>query len=304
MRVGVTGSTGLIGTAVVAALERRGDTVVRFLRPSSRPTTGEHIRWDPGTGDVDTSDLQRVGGLDGIVHLAGTGIADHRWSTSYRSLILTSRVTSTKLVVDVAQQLGGISTLVSGSAIGFYGSRGDEILTEQSTSGADYVAEVCREWERPAVALRASGTAVTLARTGIVMSTKGGALGKLLPLFQWGLGGQLGNGRQWMAPISITDEVRALLFALDQRLDGPVNLVAPAPCTNAELTKTLAGSLHRPRFARVPALAMSAVLGRECAAATVLSSQRVVPSTLLEAGFTFTSNSIHEIIPAVLSARD
>jgi len=301
VRIGVTGSTGLIGTALVASLEARGDTVVRFVRPDSSPTSGERVRWNPRTGDVDESDLTRVRGLDGIVHLAGAGIADHRWSAKYRSEILQSRTSSTGLVVEIASRLpSGLATLVSGSAIGYYGNGGDAELSESSPTGTDYVAEVCRAWEAAAAPLRDQGTHVSFARTGIVMSRNGGALAKLLPLFAFGLGGSLGNGRQWMAPISITDEVRALLFALDQRLEGPVNLVAPTPCTNRELTKALGAALRRPSFLRVPSTAMKLVLGTECADATVLTSQRVVPTALTEAGFTFTSNTIAAILADVL----
>ena len=301
MRIGVTGSSGLIGTALVAALRQRGDEVVRFIRPSSTTTSETHIRWNPSTGDVDERDLARVGGLDGIIHLAGAGIADRRWSPSYRAEIMNSRTATTSMVVAVAKALpDGLATLVSGSAIGFYGSRGDETLRETSAPGSDYVAEVCRAWEAAAAPLVAEGTAVSLARTGIVLSKNGGALAKMLPLVRLGLGGTLGSGSQWMSPISLEDEVRALLFALDHRLHGPLNLVAPTPCTNKELTKALGHALHRPTVLPVPAPALSLVLGKECAANTVLASQRVVPDALIAVGFTFTAPDIATILQRVL----
>ena len=301
MRIGVTGSSGLIGTALVSALRQRGDEVVRFIRPSSSTTTETHVRWNPATGDVDERDLARIGGLDGIIHLAGAGIADHRWSASYRAEIMNSRTATTSMVVAVAKALpDGLATLVSGSAIGFYGSRGDETLRESSAPGTDYVAEVCRAWEAAATPLVADGTAVSLARTGIVLSKNGGALAKMLPLVRLGLGGTLGSGNQWMSPISLEDEVRALLFALDNRLHGPLNVVAPTPCTNKDFTKALGRALHRPTVLPVPAPALSLVLGKECAANTVLASQRVVPDALVAAGFTFTVPDVASILSRVL----
>lgn len=301
MRIGVTGSTGLIGTAVTAALAARGDDVVRFVRPETPPTTGLRIRWNPARGDVDGDDLAAVGQLDGVIHLAGTGIADHRWSSSYRAHIMTSRTAATSLLVTIASRLpGGIATLVSGSAIGYYGDGGTAVLDERAPSGEDYVAEVCRAWEAAAAPVTTQGTVVSYARTGIVMTPAGGALGKLLPLFRWGVGGRLGSGRQWMSPISMADEVRALLFMLDTRLSGPVNIVAPEPCTNAALTTALGAQLRRPTLVAVPAPAMRAVLGTECANATVLTSQRVVPTVLLEHGFTFQSPTIAAILRDVL----
>jgi len=299
MRIGVTGSTGLIGTALCAAITQRGDEVVRFVRPTSTAVSGTTIRWNPASSEVDERDLTAVGALDGIIHLAGAGIADRRWSKTYRASILTSRTTSTTLIADVAKRTNA-GVLVSGSAIGYYGNRGDEVLFETSTPGDDYVAEVCQAWEAAAAPLAATGIAVSFARTGVVLDQRGGALAKLLPIFKAGLGGVLGSGNQWMSPVTLEDEVRALLFALDTKLNGPFNITSPDPCTNRELTVALAKALHRPSVFAVPAFAMRAVLGRECADNTVLTSQRVVPNALVDAGFRFNASAIGDMLAVVL----
>jgi uncharacterized protein (TIGR01777 family) len=301
MRVGVTGSTGLIGTAVVSALRERGDDVVRFVRPSTSSITETHIRWNPATGDVDESDLARIGGLDGVIHLAGAGVADHRWTPTYKNQILRSRTDSTTLLASIASTMpGGIATVVSGSAIGFYGSRGDDVLRETSAPGTDFLAQVCQAWEAATAPMVAAGAAVSLARTGIVLARRGGALAKMLPLARCGLGGKLGSGSQWVSPISLEDQVRALLFALDNRLSGPLNLVAPTPCTNEDLAKSLGRQLHRPAVMAVPSVALRTVLGSECAQVTVLASQRVVPDALTAAGFTFRAETVADILKSVL----
>jgi len=301
MRIGITGSTGLIGSQVVAALQARGDEIVRFVRPDTKAVAERTVRWNPRLGDVDETDLANVGGLDGIIHLAGAGIADRRWTPTYRAEILSSRTTTTSLLAEIASRLpDGLPTLVSGSAIGYYGNGGDRVLDEAAASGTDYVAEVCRAWEDAAQPLTAAGTHVSFARTGIVLSPRGGALAKLLPIFRLGVGGQIGNGRQWMSPIAIDDEVAALLFALDTRMTGAFNVVAPEPCTNKDFTKALAKHLHRPGLFPVPIAAMKLVLGTECADNTVLTSQRVVPTALLEQGFTFRATNIAEMLRAVL----
>lgn len=289
MRIGVTGSSGLIGTALVDALHERGDDVVRFVRPGSAMfEASTAVRWNPATNDLDEGDLRLVGGLDAVVHLAGAGIADRRWSEARRAEIATSRAQSTSLLVSaVAAFPSGCAFVASGSAIGYYGSRGDEVLDESSAPGDDFLARVCVEWEASAAPLRAFGTSVAYLRTGIVMSRRGGALAKQLPLFRLGLGGRLSTGRQWVSPISLEDEVRAILWLLERRLDGPCNLTAPKPLTNADFTRTLARILHRPAMASVPAFALELALGRDLARDAVLASQRVLPHRLSEQGFTF-----------------
>lgn len=302
MRVGVTGSTGFIGTALAAALERRGDDVVRFVRPSTKSLSGLVVRWDPERGVIDDADLSKVGGFDAVVNLAGTGIAAHRWSASYRQGVMTSRTATTTLLVEALTAMtSGVAVLVSGSAIGYYGNRGDETLTEASSSGEDYVAEVCREWEKAAAPFARTGASLALVRTGIVMGRDGGVLERLAPLFRAGLGGVIGSGRQCMSPISLRDQVAALLWLIDHQLSGPFNLTAPEPCTNRQMTKSLARALHRPAVVRVPSLALKVALGGELADNTVLTSQRVAPRALLESGFHFTSNNIDEVIASALS---
>ncbi|NNN10040.1 MAG: TIGR01777 family protein [Acidimicrobiaceae bacterium] len=302
MRVGITGSTGFIGTAVVAALEGRGDDVVRFVRPTTTSTKGRIVRWDPERGVIDDTDLAKVGGFDAVVNLAGTGIASHRWSTSYRQSVMTSRISATTLLVEALTTMtSGVAVLVSSSAIGYYGNRGDQTLDEISSAGEDYVAQVCREWEKAAAPFARTGASLALARTGIVMGRDGGVLERLVPLFRAGMGGVIGSGRQWMSPISLHDQVAAMLWLIDHQLSGAFNLSAPAPCTNRQMTKSLARALHRPAVVRVPALALKVALGGELADNTVLTSQRVVPHALVESGFRFTSNNIDEVVASALA---
>ena len=302
MRVGITGSTGFLGSALIAALEGRGDDVVRFVRPDSTTVKGRSVRWDPARGVVDDADLAKAGGFDAVVNLAGTGIATHRWTASYRAGVLTSRTAATSLLVEALTSLtSGVAVLVSGSAIGFYGNRADETLNESSTSGEDYVAQVCREWEKAAEPFARTGASLALLRTGIVMGREGGVLERLLPLFRVGMGGVIGSGRQWMSPISLHDQVAAMLWLIDHQLSGAFNLTAPEPCTNRQMTKSLARALHRPALVKVPSLALKLALGAELANNTVLTSQRVVPEALVESGFRFTSSNIDEIVASALA---
>ncbi len=302
MRVGVTGSTGFLGAALVRALEARGDDVVRFVRPASTPVSGLVVQWDPARGEIDEAALAKVGGFDAVVNLAGTGIAAHRWSARYREGVMSSRTSSTSLLVEALTAMtSGVAVLVSGSAIGYYGNRGDEVLTEASTSGQDYVAEVCREWEHAAAPFARTGASLSLLRTGIVMGRDGGVLERLLPLFRAGLGGVIGSGRQWMSTISLRDQVAAMMWIIDHQLSGPFNVVAPEPCTNRELTRALARALHRPALVRVPSVALRLALGTELANNTVLTSQRVLPHALLESGFRFTSHHVTDVVSSALS---
>ena len=301
MRVGLTGASGLIGRATARALGERGDTVVSFVRPTGGAATGETIRWDPDAIDVDENDLRRVGGLDAIVHLAGAGIGDRRWSDQRKALILQSRRNSTTLVVQtIASLASGVGVLASGSAIGIYGSRGSELLDENSTHGSDFLASVCQAWEDAAQPAANTGTVVSTLRTGIVMSASGGALKRQLPLFKLGLGGVLGDGRQWISPIALVDEVRAILSLIDQPEAGPFNLNAPDPVTNRAFTRALARALGRPAVLRVPAFALAVALGSQLAHEAVLASQRVQPARLIDRGFQFTCPTTPEILVAAL----
>lgn len=288
MRVGVTGASGLIGRSLVAALHERGDTTTTFVRPSTMAVTGSVIRWDPEHANIDEGDLHRAGGFDAVVHLAGAGIGDRRWTPSRQREILTSRVDSTTLLIRTLRELRqGVALLASGSAIGWYGSRGDEILDETSAPGDGFLSDVCQRWEDATLPLRGEGTSVALLRTGIVVSSRGGAVRKQLPLFRLGLGGRLATGQQWMSPISLFDEVRALLWIIDHHLAGPVNLCAPEPLTNARFTQLFARQLRRPALLRVPKMALRRVLGPQMADELVLASQRAVPRVLGESGFAF-----------------
>jgi uncharacterized protein (TIGR01777 family) len=303
VRVAVSGSSGLIGSALVRALEARDDEVVRLVRPDTPATRGRTVRWDPHAGTVNPEDLDHVGSLDAVVHLAGAGIADRRWSPARRREILTSRVESTDLIASAVASRPGVTRVVSGSAIGYYGSRGDEVLDESSLRGTGYLADVCDAWERAIQPARRPGTTVATVRTGIVMSGSGGALGRQLPLFRAGLGGRLGDGRQWLSPISLDDEVHGLLWVMDQGLDGPVNLVAPTPVTNRDFTATLGRLVHRPTLAPVPRVALSVALGRDLADEAVLASQRVVPRALEESGYQFRHRDLDAILGAALATH-
>lgn len=290
MRVGVTGASGFIAQALTQSLQERGDTVVRFVRPATPRTTGPTIRWDPSRGIIAESDLRDVGRLDAIVNLAGAGIGDRRWSTKRKEIILASRVQSTSLLAHVARTLPeGVGALVSASAVGWYGDRGDEPLDESSSGGVGFLADVCRAWEDATRPMEHEGVLVAHLRTGIVLSSRGGTLSRELPMFRLGLGATFGPGHQWMSPIALSDQVRAIEWVLDHQLTGPLNAVAPTPVTNFDFTRLLAAALRRPSFLRVPKVALRVALGREMADELLLTSQRVVPQRLLESGFRFVS---------------
>ncbi len=281
MKIAVTGATGLIGTALVAHLRDQGHQVVRLVRRA--PQASDEAAWDPVAGTVD---LGRLSGTQAGVHLAGAGVGEHRWTAAYRQVILDSRVQGTDTVARALAQLDPApSVLVSASAIGFYGDTADREVDETAPRGSGFLAEVVEAWEAAAEPARAAGIRVVHPRSGLVMARSGGAWARLLPLFRLGLGGRLGNGRQYWSYITLEDEVRALTHLLDSSLDGPVNLTAPAPATNAEITRAMAAALHRPALLPVPAIALRTVLGEF--SSEVLGSARVLPTRLLADGFTF-----------------
>ena len=302
MKVLLTGGSGLIGTALRAEFERRGDTTIRLVRPESA-RGGETLAWDPASGSIDLEGLRAAGPFDAVVHLAGAGIADKRWSQARKVEIFNSRVQSTELLVSSFSELDQRpAAFVSGSAIGIYGSRADEELTEASAPGTGFLAEVCEAWESAAVPAANLGVRTVLARTGIVLSAKGGALGRQLPLFRFGLGGRLGAGRQWFSWISLDDEVNALIACCtDERLEGPVNLTAPSPVTNAEFTRVLGATLHRPTLLSVPPFALRTALGAELVDEALLASQRVLPTALEKAGFTFSTPDLESALRSLFS---
>ena len=293
MRIVVSGASGLIGSALVPHLSSRGHEVTRLVRRAAK--AGES-QWDPARGVIDA---QLVGAADAIIHLSGAGIGDKRWSNSYKREILDSRVKSTKLLASViagAAKRPGV--FLSGSAIGYYGARGDEMLDESSTAGTGFLADVCKEWE---AAAKGAGTRTVFLRTGIVLSPAGGALKKQLPLFRAGLGGKFGRGDQWQSWISIDDEVAAIEHLLTGSVQGPVNLTAPAPVTNAEFATVLGKVLHRPALLPVPSIGPKLLLGGELAEALLFTGQRVIPRALSSSGFQFAHPTLEIALRALLA---
>jgi len=281
VRIAITGSTGLIGTALVTRLQQEGHDVVRLVRRPPR-AAGE-VTWDPERGTVDLAGLR---GVEAAVHLAGAGVGDHRWTDEYKRTIRNSRVLGTRTLVAALTTLDPLpSVLVSGSAVGFYGDRGDEELTEASDGGQGFLADVVRAWEAETEPAAAAGIRVALARTGLVMSPEGGAFGRLLPLVKLGLAGPLGDGRQWWPWITLEDEVSALVFLLTNDVSGPVNLGSPQPARNGEVTRALGRVVNRPALIKAPRFALRLALGEF--SADVLASQRMLPHRLVDAGFGF-----------------
>jgi uncharacterized protein (TIGR01777 family) len=298
MQVAVSGSHGLIGTALFAALRDRGHDPIRLVRERASP--GE-IGWDPARGTLDAASLE---GLDAVVHLAGAGIASRRWSASQRARIWASRVDATRLLV---RTLAGLSrppaVLVSASGVGYYGSRGDELLVEESPPGAGFLSELCVAWEDASGTAGAAGVRVVLLRSGIVLARHGGVLKPQVSLFKLGLGGRLGSGRQYLSWITLEDEVAIVLHALEQSsLSGPLNAVGPGPVTNEEFTRTLARVLSRPALLVAPTLVLRGVLGAGFADELLLASQRAWPGRLLETGFLFRHPDLEGALRAMLAA--
>ncbi len=284
MRIAITGASGFIGTQLAAFLATGGHEVLRIGRGPVQPGRVD-VSWDPARSVLDPGALE---GVDAVIHLAGASIAE-RWTADHRAAIRSSRIDGTSLLARTLAKLTQKPTvLLSGSAIGIYGSRGDEVLDESSKHGTDYLADVCNAWEAATEPASRAGIRVVHLRTGIVQGAAGGALAVQLPLFRLGLGGQLASGAQWISPIALDDEIGAIYHCLmHDDVIGPVNLVAPHALTNEAYTQVLATVLHRPSLATVPAFALRLVLGAEMADATALASQRVVPTVLLRSGFRF-----------------
>lgn len=296
MRVAVTGASGLIGSALVPALRARGDDVLRLVRRA--PSAPDEIRWDPTAGTVD---LAALAGVDGVVHLAGAGVGDKRWTDAYKAEIRDSRVQGTTTIAKAMASLDPRPrVLVCGSAIGYYGDTGDHAVTEESPRGSGFLADVVAEWEASAEPAIRAGIRVAYARTGLVVSSRGGAWKRLMPIFRLGLGGKVGSGRQYWSFISLRDEVSALMALLDDdRYRGPVNLTAPTPVTNAEVTAAMGRVLGRPTVLPVPAFAIKVALGEF--SQDVLGSQRVLPTVLQRDGFTWRDPSIDAAIQQAAS---
>lgn len=296
MDIAITGSTGLIGEALRTRLLADGHRVVRVVR--HEPTGPDEIRWDPTTGHLEAADLD---GLDAVVHLAGEGIAEKRWTDEQKQRILESRTLGTRLL---AETLAGLerppAVLVSGSAMGIYGDGGDRVLTEDSPPGDIFLSQVCVAWEAAAQPAIDAGIRVPFIRTGVVLSADGGALAKILLQFKLFAGGPMGSGRQWWSWISIDDEVAAIRWLIDHDVAGPVNLTAPAPVTYREFAKVLGHILHRPSFLPVPAFGPRLLLGAELADQLLFLSQRVEPTVLEAQAFPFAHRDIETALRAVL----
>ncbi|MFI1437436.1 TIGR01777 family oxidoreductase [Streptomyces lydicus] len=293
MRIAITGSTGLIGKELVRSLRADGHDVVRLVRRA--PATADEVRWDPKAQRVDTAGLA---GCEAVVHLAGAGVGDHRWTAAYKQEIRDSRVLGTRALASALASMDAPPrVLVSGSAIGYYGDTGDRRTDETSPAGSGFLPEVCVAWENAAKPAEEAGIRTVFARTGLVVARSGGAWGRLFPLFKLGLGGRLGDGSQYWSFISLHDHIRALRHLVDSaELTGPVNLTAPEPVTNREVTAVMGRVLHRPTLFTVPEPVLRVALGEF--AGDVLGSQRVIPRRLLDSGFAYDHPRIAEAVRA------
>ena len=295
MRVAISGASGLVGRALSRYLSAQGANVIPIVRVKTANASA--IYWNPVAGEIEAEKFE---GLDAVVNLAGENIASKFWNEAQKQKIRDSRIKSTNLLVDTIKKLrNGPRILFSASATGFYGDRGDQLLTESSAAGQGFLAEVCQEWEAAADRLNGSGIRVINGRIGMVLSTEGGALQKMLLPFQLGAGGNLGSGNQYMSWIELTDLVRAIHFVLSTEVSGPVNLVAPAPVTNAQFTKAMGRAVSRPTILPAPAMALRLMLG-EMADQLLLCSQRVVPEVLERKQFDFQYADLDRALAAAL----
>ena len=276
-KVAVTGSSGLIGAALVAQLQSDGYKVLKLVRRP--PRAADEVSWDPKKGEIDLKSLE---GVDAVFHLAGAGVGDKRWTATYRSQILNSRLLGTTTIANACEQLQP-EVFISASAIGYYGETGNREVTEVDRGGDDFLSIVCREWEL--VANLAPSVRTIKLRTGLVLDPTGGALGRMIPLFKFGIGGKLGSGKQWWSWITLHDQVRAMIFLMQSEIEGAVNITSPNPVTNKEFTAALAHALKRPAFFPAPAIALRAVLGGF--SSEVLGSKKVMPKVLMDNGFEF-----------------
>jgi uncharacterized protein (TIGR01777 family) len=276
-RVAITGASGLIGSALVGHLKAEGYTIQKLVR--RKPIATDEVQWDPIAGVVDLAALE---GVDAIIHLAGAGVGDKRWSRKYKAEILNSRLLGTTTIATAVSQLQP-TVFISGSAIGWYGDTGNRSMNESDRSGDDFLASVCLQWE--AAADTAEKVRTVKIRTGLVLDPTGGALGRMMPLFKIGLGGKLGSGKQWWSWITLHDQVKAISYLLEKDIEGPVNLTAPNPVTNSEFTAALARALKRPALFPAPAIALKLALGGF--SSEILGSKKILPEVLTSAGFTF-----------------
>lgn len=289
-RIAISGASGLIGSALVGHLKSEGHTVQRLVRRT--PVSPDEVQWDPKTGFVD---LEPLRGVDAIIHLAGVGVGDKRWNKKYKAEILNSRLLGTTAIAHAVTELKP-QVFISASAIGWYGESGNRAVIESDRAGDDFLAAVCREWE--GAADLAQGVRTVKLRTGLVLDPTGGALGKMLPLFRFGLGGKMGNGKQWWSWITLHDLIRAITFLLENQIEGPVNLTAPNPVTNREFTSALARAMHRPALFPAPAIALKLALGGF--SSEILGSKKVLPQALTDAGFEWDYPHISSALSALI----
>ena len=291
MRVAITGANGLIGSSLVTALRKDGHQVQRLVR---HPVTKlDEIAWDPAKNSVDLAALE---GVNAVVHLAGAGVGDKRWTSSYRHIILQSRVEGTRTMADAVSTLKP-DVFISASAMGWYGDTVNRAVTEKDRGGDDFLADVCREWE--AAADLAGEVRTVKLRTGLVLDPHGGALSRMIPLFKAGIGGRMGSGQQWWSWITLRDHIGAIKHLLQSDFAGPINLTAPNPATNAEVTAALARALHRPALLPVPGFALKIALGGF--SAEVLGSKKVLPEALLANGYVFQDEHILTALATLLA---
>jgi uncharacterized protein (TIGR01777 family) len=295
VRIIVSGASGLIGSSLLPTLKAAGHEPIALVR---RTAGAGEVQWDPAGGVLAADALE---GAHAVVHLAGAGIGDHRWTDEYKRELIDSRVRSTTLLAEaIAACTNGPKVLLSGSAIGYYGASDGRDLDETSPAGDDFLANLCVQWERATAAAADKGTRVVHLRTGIVLSRDGGALAKMLPLFKLFAGGRFGNGKQWQSWISLPDEVGAIVHLLTAEVNGAVNLTAPNPVTNSEFAKTLGAVLHRPTLLPVPRFGPALLLGGELADSLLYTGQKVLPRALQASGYSFQHDTLDVALRAVL----
>ena len=290
-RIAITGASGMIGSALVGHLKSEGHTIQRIVR--RKPVSPDEVHWNPSTGEIDLAALE---GVDAIIHLAGANVGDKRWTKRYRAEILNSRLLGTNTIASAVTSLKP-DVFISASAIGWYGETGNRAVKEDDRPGDDFLAAVCKEWEAAADA--ATNTRTVKIRTGLVLEPTSGALGRMLPLFRFGLGGKLGSGKQWWSWITLHDQIRAICYLLEKNIEGAVNLTSPNPATNQEFTSALARALRRPAIFPVPSIALKIALGGF--SSEILGSKRVIPQKLIDAGFTF---DYPHLAPALIALID